>query len=242
VRIISTDPNHAGFFAFGQVAVGVIAFGQAALGVVAIGQLARGVFCLGQGAVGVVAVGQGAVGLWHATGMVGVAGQTGYGLVLHLLPRLVREPIPELPHTTPLDDFLSRSASNGWLGASLEADGLVQPDDRDVKIDTSAVHHKLVVGAHNGADRAHLKVRPNVVFDPSTYRQGGAHVELVAEEAIVYSASPRRHLAYGKPPSGKPGDPTGPMMIVARSVVWLIVFGFVSVISFLPLIEALSEP
>lgn len=46
VRLLSTNPDVPGFFAFGQIAVGVIAVGQFALGVVAVGQVARGVIAI----------------------------------------------------------------------------------------------------------------------------------------------------------------------------------------------------
>jgi hypothetical protein len=241
VRIISTDPQHPGVFAFGQVAVGVIAFGQAALGVVAIGQLARGVFCLGQGAIGVVAVGQGAIGLWHGTGMLAIAGARGYGLALHLLPLLVRERAPELPAETPLSALLDRSASGGWLRATLTASGGLDPDDVGARIDASAIESRLKLGATAKADRAHVKVRANVIPDASGYREGRAHVELVAEDVITYPSHPRSHLAYGTPPKGSAGAPTTPLMIAVRTLVWLIALVLVSLVSFIPLFEALTE-
>jgi hypothetical protein len=72
-----------GFVAVGQVASGFIAIGQEATGVIAIGQLARGFVAVGQLAVGVFAIGMGAVGVAWASGMVGVGGTSGPGLVLY---------------------------------------------------------------------------------------------------------------------------------------------------------------
>jgi hypothetical protein len=72
-----------GFIAVGQVASGFIAIGQEATGVIAIGQLARGFVAIGQLAVGVFAIGMGAVGVAWASGMVGVGGTSGPGLVLY---------------------------------------------------------------------------------------------------------------------------------------------------------------
>src|SRR5262245_45469032 len=115
MRIFSTDPEQPGVFAVGQLAVGVFALGQLSLGVVAVGQLARGVIAIGQLAVGVVAIGQGAVGLWHGTGMVALGGQRGFGGVLHLLPRLVDEPLPELAPPTPIADLVGGAAATGWI-------------------------------------------------------------------------------------------------------------------------------
>lgn len=241
MRIVSTDPNHAGIFAFGQVAVGIIAFGQAALGVVAVGQLARGFFCLGQGAIGIVAVGQGAVGLWHGTGMIAIAGQRGYGLALHLLPRIVTEPRPELPAPTPIEALVERTQDTGWLMAKLLPSGLVEPDDQQVRIDTSNVFAQLRTQASKGLDRAHLKVRANMVPDAAGYRSGRSHVELVAEEAIAYSSHVKRYLAFGVPPAGKPGGPTSTLMIAVRLVVWMMAVGLWAVLAVLPLVDAFTD-
>lgn len=241
MRIVSTDPNHAGVFAFGQVAVGIFAFGQAALGVVAIGQLARGVFCLGQGAIGVVAVGQGAVGLWHGTGMLAIAGQRGYGLALHLLPRIVTEPKPELPAPTAIDALVQRTQETGWLAATLLPTGLLEPDGAGVLIDVSNVHARLLAAARNGMDRAHVKVRANVVPDVSGYRSGSARVELVAEDVITHSSRVKRYLAFGVPPAGKPGSATTKLMIAARLFVWVMAVALVTIVSFLPLVDALTD-
>jgi hypothetical protein len=238
VRLVSTDPHHPGVFAFGQIAIGVFAFGQSALGVVAIGQLARGVFCLGQGAIGVFAVGQGAIGLWHGTGMIAAAGQSGYGVAIHLLPRLVSDPQPELPPTTDLRALLDRSASSGWLRASVSESGAIEPEDRDARIDTTAIQTRLV----KGVDRAHVKVRANVVPDVSGYRHGHARVELVAEDVITYVSRPRSYLAYGGPPSGKPGERASALAIAVRSIAWLLTAGLVCAVSFVPLAEALLPP
>ncbi len=246
VRILSTDPDHPGVFAFGQIAVGIIAFGQSALGVVAVGQLARGVFCLGQGAIGVFAAGQGAIGLWHGTGMVAGAGASGYGLALHLLPRLVTPPVPDLPATTELGALLDRTVSSGWLRATVSESGAIEPEDRDLRVDMTAIQ-SLVSGADHASAasmsrsplRAHVRVRANVVPDASGYREGRARVELVAEEIITYSSRPRRYLAYATPPGGKPGAPTSAAAVVVRSLAWLMMAALVGVVAFLPLGEAL---
>ena len=102
----------------------MIAIGQVSLGVISIGQVARGIFCVGQGAVGVVCAGQGALGLWHASGLLGIAGQRGYGIILHTLPRLVREAPPELAAPTPIDKHLATLLVGGhredlWNGADI---------------------------------------------------------------------------------------------------------------------------
>lgn len=237
MRWFSTDPHEPGFFAVGQIAVGVIAFGQSALGVVAIGQLARGVFSVGQGAVGVVAIGQGALGLWHSTGMVAVGGQSGYGLVLHLVPRVVAEAPPALPETTDVAALRAGAASAGWLAAHLEPEGTIA--NAGVPVDCAAIAEKLSDAARRGLDRAHVLVRARVEPDASGYRASAARVDLAAEDVIAYRASPRRYLSYARPPGGKPGPEASFVGIAARTVVWLGVFCVAFVVAFEPLFEAL---
>jgi hypothetical protein len=237
MRIVSTDPDHPGIFAFGQVAVGVVAFGQLALGVIAVGQVARGIVCLGQGAVGVVAVGQGAVGLWHGTGMMGLAGQTGYGLVLHLLPRLVRERPHELPPPTALEALLDGSARQGWVDCRLSATGVLEP--RVARIDASRIAPQLAAAARDGCDRAHVLVSANLTADPSGYREAHTHIELLAEQVIAHHTRLPAHLAYGVPPRGRPGSRASTAAILLRSVGWLIAAALVGLISVWPLADAL---
>jgi hypothetical protein len=88
VRVLAVGAEPVGIIAIGANATGIIAIGQLATGVVAIGQLARGAIVLGQLALGLVAVGQLAVGVGWASGMVGLGGTSGPGLVLGLFGRL----------------------------------------------------------------------------------------------------------------------------------------------------------
>jgi hypothetical protein len=242
VDIVSTDPSRPGIFAFGQFAVGVIAFGQVSLGVVAIGQLARGVFCLGQGAVGVACIGQGAVGLWHATGMVGVAGTRGYGIVAHLLPRLAREKPPQLAPTTPIEDIVSGSAPGGWVSARLigtNGGPATVAIEGAQAVDTSAVQTTLDLGLPSGNDRAHVYVHAETSIDATDYRQSEKHVRLVAEHAVTYRSSPARYLSYPSLPKGELGDRPSTATFVYRSIAYLVVVALVTLICFLPLASAL---
>lgn len=242
--LVSTDPNRPGFFAFGQLSVGVIAFGQAALGVVAIGQLARGVFCVGQGAVGVVCVGQGALGLWYATGMLGVAGQRGYGIILHLLPRWLQEPQVFLPEARPIEDLRRVGASQGWVDGKLirDASGAPQVVVSDASlIDVSSIRPVLEAGLQRGCDRVVLEVGVDVLVDPGGYREAETHTDLVGQSAVTYFETPPRRLAYGKPPKGAPGGAASGAAIVLRSALWLILVGVVYVISLGPLAAALFD-
>jgi hypothetical protein len=96
-----------GFIAIGQFATGVLAIGQLATGVVAIGQLARGGVAVGQGALGLVTIGMVSAGVLRATGMIGMGGVSGRGLLVYgLFPRpflrralawLRREPWDDVP-------------------------------------------------------------------------------------------------------------------------------------------------
>ncbi len=237
MRLVSTDPDEPGFFAFGQVAVGVIAFGQLALGIVAIGQLARGIVCVGQGAVGVLAVGQGAIGLWHGTGMLAIAGRSGYGLSLHLLPHVVREPEPSLPVAIPLEALVDGRTREGWVACLLARAGALEGDAS--RIDVSRIASRLAAGAGDGCDRAHVKTSASVVGEASGYRDASAHVELVAEDVILHRSRPRSHLAYATAPLGKIGASASTGAIVARSVGWLIAAAVVAALSIGPLLEAL---
>jgi len=237
VRIVSTDPDQPGIFAFGQVAVGIIAVGQLALGVVAIGQLARGFACIGQGAIGVFAIGQGAIGLWHGTGMIALAGQSGYGGSLHTIPQIVREAQPELADPTPLADLLAGRAKEGWIPAKIGDSGALTPIERDHPIQTNAIDARLA-DAQTKFDRAHVKVRANVVPDPAGYRTSQQHVELVASDAVFYSSNPRTYLAYGKIGKGTPGEQAGPVGLVLRTIVWIGMLAAVSLLTFQPLAEA----
>lgn len=241
MRILSTDPEHPGFFAVGQMAVGVIALGQLALGVVAIGQVSRGIFCLGQGAVGVFAVGQGSVGLFHATGMLGLAGQRGYGIVLHTLPRLVTEPLPPHPDPTPLADIIDGKVASGWVPARIDANGLIEPEEGPAKLDASNVYTQLREAHAQGFDRAFVKLVGAVVPDASDYRSARSHRTLNAEEAIPYKSKRETYLAYGVPPRGAPGGRASFMGIVFRTLVWIIALTIVSIVSLVPLAEAILE-
>jgi hypothetical protein len=243
MRLFSTDPNEPGVFAVGQLSVGIFALGQMSLGIVAVGQLARGVFALGQLAIGVVAIGQGAVGLFHGTGMVGLAGQRGFGLVLHSLPRLVVEPAPPLEPTTPVSDIAAGNVPSGWISARL-AEGPAGPSvtadsGEALDIDILPVHAQLIAGVSQGCDRVHLCVRREVAIDQSGYRDAHREVRLVAEQAVVYSSRRPWHLAYGLPPAGKLGEPATGVEIALRTLVFVVAFAIVSVATFWPLAEAL---
>lgn len=225
MRLLSTDPSEPGVIAVGQVAVGIFAFGQSAHGIVAIGQLARGVVAVGQLAIGVVALGQGAVGLWFGTGMVGIAGQRGYGLVLHTLPRLVAEPAPARPPTVPVARLLAREVTTGWVAARIarDANGLrVVAVDDAVDIVTRDVDAELVRAAAVGLDAAHVEVRVNVIEEAgANYRYAPAHAELVATQLLAYPSKPRRRLSYASAPRDELGyAPPSTVSIVLRSIAW----------------------
>jgi hypothetical protein len=243
MRLFSTDPNEPGIFAVGQLSVGIFALGQLSLGIVAIGQLARGVFAFGQLAVGVVAIGQGAVGLFHGTGMVALAGQRGFGIVLHSLPRLVAEPAPPLAPPMPVSDIVAGDVPSGWIPARLvvgPAGPRVIPDDgKDLEVDVLLVRAELLAGVARGCDRAHLRVRREVAIDQGGYRQAHREVTLVAEQVVVYPSRRPRHLAYGRPPAGRPGAPATGVEIAFRTLAFVIAVAIVSVTTFWPLAEAL---
>jgi hypothetical protein len=237
MRIISTDPDQPGFFAVGQVAVGVIALGQSALGVIAIGQLARGVLCVGQGAVGIVAVGQGAIGLWHATAMLGLAGRTGSGLVLHLLPFRVKPPqANRLVATTTIEALLDGRESEGWVDCVLSNGHLDEP-----RIDASAIAAELVAAAQKRRDRAQVLVRAEVVADESGYRSAEKHVLLAARDVIAYDSRPEVTYAYATIPKNALGPSASPSMIALRSLLWLAALAIVSLVTFVPLVQALRH-
>jgi hypothetical protein len=229
MRFLSTDPRYPGVIGVGQEACGLFALGQSAHGIIAIGQLSRGVFVVGQLAIGVFAVGQGAIGLWHATGMVGLAGQRGYGLILHTLPRVVvAEPQPELPSTVALAEIAGGTISEGWVLARLVMkDGApaVEPEDGDARVDVSAIFPMLAAALEQGRDRAAVRVRAMFVPDASSgYRSASAHVDLVASEAVPYRSRPPVHLAYPSMPKGEvknAANAASTLALVWRSIVWL---------------------
>jgi len=86
MELFSFGQDARGIIAVGQRAVGVVAIGQDATGLLAVGQIARGVVAVGMLAFGIVAVGAGSVGLVYATGLAGVGGRPGRGLIGPLVP------------------------------------------------------------------------------------------------------------------------------------------------------------
>lgn len=231
MRFLSTDPQVPGVIGVGQEACGLFALGQSAHGIVAVGQLARGVFVLGQLAIGVFAVGQGAIGLWHATGMVGLAGARGYGFVFHMLPRVVAvEPQPTLPKTVGLEQLADGNVSEGWVLARLVTKGgapAVELDDGDARVDVSAVFPRLAAALKLGLDRAAVRVRATFVPDASSgYRSASAHLELVAKDAIAYGSHPPVHFAYASAPKGEAKAAASAFALVLRSLAWMAVLGF----------------
>jgi hypothetical protein len=86
MELFSFGQDARGVIAVGQRAVGVVAIGQDATGLLAVGQIARGVVAVGMLAFGIVAVGVGSVGLVYATGLAGVGGRPGRGLIGPLVP------------------------------------------------------------------------------------------------------------------------------------------------------------
>lgn len=238
MRLISTDPQHPGIFAFGQFAVGVVAIGQIALGVVAIGQVARGIFCVGQAAIGVFCIGQGSIGLYHGTGMIALAGPRGYGLALHLLPQIQREPPPLLPTATPPADLLERRADRGWLYAKLQPGA---PHARAVlegtnaAVDTAALQSQLDAARTEGNDWVHLLVRAERETDKTNYRKAESHVRLIAEEALPYRSSPPVTFLYGAPPKGAPRFPVTLVSLTLRSFGYLAIVALVVFFSLMPL-------
>ena len=246
MRIISTDPREPGIIGVGQEACGIFAFGQTAHGVVAVGQLARGFFVVGQLAIGVFAIGQGAIGLWHATGMVGLAGQRGYGLILHTLPRLVTDPRPELPSVVPLAEIARGATAEAWVAVRIttrEGAPAIDPDDGDALIDVSAIYPRLVAALQAGQDAACVKVRASVVHGPSVgYRDpGAARLELVADDVVPFVRRPPTHLAFSVPPKGAPGKGRASAGgIAARAAIWVGMLVFWWLIVGWPLLAAFA--
>lgn len=226
MRFFSTDPHDPGVIGVGQEACGIFALGQSAHGIVAIGQLSRGVFCVGQLAIGVFAIGQGAIGLWHATGMVALAGQRGYGLVFHTLPRVATEPQPDLPRTIPLAELASGAVGEGWIsGRIVTHDGApaIAPDGGDALIEVSAIYPRLLEATHKGFESACVKVRATVVHGQSAgYRSADARLELVAEDVVPYLERPPTYLTFSVPPKGAPGKGRASAIgVVVRGLVWI---------------------
>jgi hypothetical protein len=139
MRFFTANPNEVGVIAVGQMATGIIAFGQ----------LARGCIAVGQAAIGLVAVGQASVGVFQATGMVGVAGRRGFGIIIPLIPTISPPSIP--PATTSFAD-LRGGRGAGWVKATLATDplglGLFQGGQRlPIRIDRRlVVAGKAVLG------------------------------------------------------------------------------------------------
>jgi hypothetical protein len=242
VRLVSTNPDVPGVFAFGQIAVGVIAVGQFALGVVAVGQVARGVIAVGQAAIGVIALGQGAIGLYHGTGMVALAGPRGYGLALHLLPRAVREPPADLPTALEPSALLERRVERGWLRAELGATGgeaRVALEGASGDVDTSALRGRLAAAWTEGNDRVHLLVRAEAVSSDLSYRASDPRVRLVAEDAIPHRSRPRWQFTYAAPPLGRPRFPVTPVSVTVRSIAYVLAAAVFVVVTLVPLLRAL---
>lgn len=244
MRLISTDPDVPGVFAFGQLAVGVVAVGQLALGVIAVGQVARGVIAVGQAAIGVVAVGQGAIGLYHGTGMVALAGPRGYGLALHLLPRADREPPPDLPTALEPSDLLEGRVERGWLRAELRGDGArarAALVGASAEVDTSGLRSRLDSAWASGDDRVHLLVRAEAIATDVSYRESESRVRLVAEDAIPHRSRPWWRFTYGAPPKGAPRFPVTPLGAAVRSAGYAVAVLIVLLVTGLPLLRVLAR-
>ena len=97
----------------------------------------------------------------------------------------------------------------------------------------------LLAGVERSCDRAHLLVRREVAIDPGGYREAQQEVTLVAEQVIVYPSARPRHLAYGRPPAGKPGSIATSAEIALRTLAFIVAVAIVSVVTFWPLAEAL---
>jgi len=236
-----SSPGKPGFFAVDQHAVGVIALGQEAVGVIAVGQAARGVVAVGQLAVGVVAVGQLAVGALFATGMIGLAGTHGVGLVLHTLPRFFVEKNPEVPSVSPRARFEDGDLTKGCLDAAIGAMGVEvagEEHDAPLVVDTSAVAAALAEARVKTFDRVVLEV--DVEIDPlaSGYREAKVARRYVARRAHPYWSLPPKRLAYAKPFGGGGLAPSR-AEIALRTCAAFVTFAIVAVAAIGPLVDAL---
>ena len=210
MRLISTDPDEPGIFAFGQFAYGVVAIGQVATGIFTIGQLSIGVIAVGQGATGLIAVGQGAVGLLYAVAMVGV-GARGFGGVLPLLPgvKVQRFERPELPPLSPLVAFERESA--GHLLAQIK-DGKIYIDDRPLSVELS---HRAVEQLARASELGHnfacltLRVQTQLHEDAAAYRAP-------VEQTRTLRATELTTWFEGRPRLRLEGSFIGPGWLVAR--------------------------
>ena len=242
MRIFSNDPNEPGFFAVGQVACGVIAIGQSAIGVVAIGQIARGIVSVGQLAIGVVALGQGAIGVLHGSAMVGIAGQRGWGFVWHTLPRIAREaPALRTQPTTPIADLISGAKESGWLGADIDASGVIHFDERTPVIDTRSVRDALRTATTQRHDRALVFVSVQTSADATAYREGTRNVKLRAEELESFSTRGAWTVRYNTPPEDKiDSSAASAPSIAMRTIVWLVAAIVLWMVAIWPLGHALG--
>ncbi len=234
--LVSTD-GKPGFFAIGQEAVGVIAIGQTALGVFALGQQARGVIAIGQMAIGVVALGQLSIGALWSTGMVGLAGPYGYGLVLHTVPRIFLEKNPDVHDASPAARLEDGSLKIGHLAATIGEAGITL-DEMHLAVDTSAVTNVLTDAKARNFDRVMLTVDVVEDRDATGYREAKVTRRLVARSATAFWSSPPKRLAYAKPLGGG-GMSLVTTHVVLRTLGGLVLFGLVAVFAIAPLVEML---
>ena len=184
LRILSTDPDHPGIFAVGQLAYGIFALGQLSTGVIAIGQVARGVIAIGQGAVGIVAIGQGALGVIYAGGMMAVGGR-GFGICLKVLPKIkvTKYERPSLPPLSTLDELSNPEQKRGWLLVEIQ-DGKLVVDGREAPLeltpDAVAQVKQAIAEEHNHACVT-IEAKERVV-EPEA---GGAYRQAAERERVL---------------------------------------------------------
>lgn len=214
MRIISTDPDEPGVFAFGQVAYGIFALGQIATGVIAIGQVARGVVAIGQGAIGVVAIGQGAFGVLYGGGMIAVGGR-GFGLALKMLPKIAIERFarPALPPLSTFAELSTRSRGPAWVLARI-VDGGLSVDGAPLAIEPTA---KLTEQLRDAIEAGHTHACVTVDVEERDLPTQGGYREAAPRERVLVGAR-MQSWREGPPRVRFEGAATGVIGLALRAI------------------------